>query len=91
MMGLMPIYEYLCESCGNKFEKLVRRASTATTEIMEASCPGCGQKHLRQEYSTFAARAGAGDHRPSPAESRMGESRGCPGGMCSSPGACGMN
>jgi putative FmdB family regulatory protein len=87
----MPIYEYSCESCGNRFEKLVRGTSATATAVMEAGCPGCGDKHLRQEYSTFAARAGSGDYRPSPAESRMGESRGCGGGMCGTPGMCGMN
>ena len=51
----MPIYEYRCESCGDKFEKLVRRA----TDVMEAGCPSCGEKHLEQQYSTFAARGGA--------------------------------
>jgi len=78
----MPIYEYLCESCGSKFEKLVRR----TEDALESGCPSCGQKHLKQEYSTFAAHAGASEHRSSPAEMRS-----CPGGMCSNPGMCGMN
>jgi len=83
----MPIYEYRCESCGNKFEKLVRSTSVAGN----AACPGCGETRVRQEHSTFAARAGAGGERSTPAESRMGETRGCPGGMCSNPGMCGMN
>ena len=38
----MPIYEYRCESCEDKFEKLVRRA----TDVMETGCPSCGEKHL---------------------------------------------
>ena len=76
----MPIYEYLCESCGNKFEKLVRR----TEDALESGCPSCGQKHLKQEYSTFAARATESSS-PAPA---MG---GCPSGMCATPGLCGRN
>src|ERR1035438_6482439 len=52
----MPIYEYRCESCGDKFEKLVRRS----TDALEAGCPSCGEKHLEQQYSTFAARVGEG-------------------------------
>ena len=75
----MPIYEYLCESCGNKFEKLVRR----TEEALEFGCPSCGRKHLKQEYSTFAARAGS--------EGGPAEMPACPGGMCGSPGMCGRN
>jgi len=77
----MPIYEYLCESCGDKFERLVRR----TEEVLESGCPSCGQKHLRQEYSTFAARAASGE---SVSASPMG---GCPAGMCGTPGMCGRN
>ena len=46
----MPIYEYKCQDCGTKFEKLVRRS-----EGSELVCPSCGQKHLQQELSTFAA------------------------------------
>ena len=36
----MPIYEYKCEDCGTKFEKLVRRS----TEMAEVECPSCGEK-----------------------------------------------
>jgi len=76
----MPIYEYLCQDCGNKFEKLVRRAADAS----DTECPSCGQKHLKQEYSTFAAHAGG-----SPKSAEMPS---CPsGGPCSNPGMCGMN
>ncbi len=71
----MPIYEYRCEDCGNKFEKLVRRAA----DVPEIECPSCGQKHLRQELSVFAAHA-AGRSTP---EAPM-----CPGGGVCRPRAC---
>lgn len=74
----MPIYEYLCESCGDKFEKLVRR----TEDAMSAGCPSCGEHHLQQQYSTFAARGEASSTAAMPA---------CPGGMCGTPGMCGRN
>jgi putative FmdB family regulatory protein len=74
----MPIYEYRCEDCGTKFEKLVRRASDAPV------CPSCGQQHLQQELSTFAARATNGGSKPAGMPS-------CPNGGCSNPGMCGMN
>lgn len=74
----MPIYEYRCEDCGNKFEKLVRRAADAPG----VECPFCGQKHLQQEHSTFAAHAGG---------SKSAEMPACPGGRCGNPGMCGMN
>ncbi len=76
----MPIYEYKCESCGTRFEKLVRRS----VEADEFGCPSCGGKHLNQEFSTFAARANAGNGGPAEAPS-------CPSGMCGNPGMCGRN
>jgi len=74
----MPIYEYRCEDCGTKFEKLIRRQSE--TDALE--CPSCGQQHLKQELSTFAAHAGSSNRSEMPA---------CPSGRCSNPGMCGMN
>ncbi|HXJ37894.1 MAG TPA: zinc ribbon domain-containing protein [Bryobacteraceae bacterium] len=79
----MPIYEYLCESCDTKFEKLVRRAE----DVLESGCPKCGQKHLRQEYSTFAARSSS----PGQGACEMPSGGGCGAGMCGTPGMCGMN
>ncbi len=76
----MPIYEYLCQGCGQKFEKLVRRAE----EAEGLSCPSCGEKHLKQEYSTFAAHASSGNPQPQAAPP-------CAQGGCCNPGACGMN
>jgi len=74
----MPIYEYRCEDCNTKFEKLIRRAS----DVPELACPQCGQKHLRQELSTFAPRSGG---------SKSAEPRMCPSGGPCNPGMCGMN
>ncbi len=76
----MPIYEYRCQDCGTKFEKLVRRSS----DVPEIECPSCGQKRLEQELSTFAAHASSG--------AKPAEMPSCPnGGHCSNPGMCGMN
>lgn len=80
----MPIYEYLCESCGDKFEKLVRR----TEDALEAGCPSCGEKHLAQQYCTFAARGGSSEDSFTPAQTR-GDG-GCGSGMCGS-GFCSRN
>ena len=76
----MPIYEYKCEDCGTKFEKLVRR----TSETAGLNCPSCGHNHLKQELSTFSAHA-------SNSPARASEGPVCPGGMCSNPGFCGRN
>jgi len=75
----MPIYEYLCQDCGTKFEKLVRRSADAS----ETQCPSCGQKRLQQEFSTFSAHANGAP--------KSADAPSCPGGQCSNPGMCGMN
>ncbi|MBI3210850.1 MAG: zinc ribbon domain-containing protein [Candidatus Solibacter usitatus] len=72
----MPIFEYRCDSCGNQFEKLVRRDT-------EVECPQCSSHELQQQHSTFAAHANG-----SPKQSAMPS---CPGGMCQTPGICGRN
>ncbi|MBI1790917.1 MAG: zinc ribbon domain-containing protein [Acidobacteria bacterium] len=74
----MPIFEYRCDDCGASFEKLMRRDETDGLE-----CPACGQKHLTQQFSTFAAHAG------SPAARAAAPA--CPSGMCSNPAFCGRN
>jgi len=76
----MPIYEYHCDDCGNEFEKRVARASDADS----VECPSCGQRHLTQRLSTFAAVTNgstSGNAAPS-----------CPsGGCCPMSGVCGQN
>ncbi|MFQ3620561.1 MAG: zinc ribbon domain-containing protein [Spirochaetales bacterium] len=47
----MPIFEYTCASCGNRFEVLV-----LTKKSVE--CPHCGSSNLRKEFSTFAVHGG---------------------------------
>ena len=76
----MPIYEYLCQDCGAKFEKLVQRPAAPD----EIACPACGKVHVSQQLSTFAAHSKSGGGSGAPPM--------CPsGGMCPTPGACGMN
>jgi len=82
----MPIFEYACDDCGTKFEKLVRRS----TEANAIRCPSCGEEHLTTQYSTFAARSGTGSAKAS-SESFEGCGSGmCGADMCQS-GMCGMN
>lgn len=47
----MPIYEFVCESCGRPFEDLVRSYNA----IAEVRCPACGSAALRRKVSTFAS------------------------------------
>jgi putative FmdB family regulatory protein len=74
----MPIYEYICEDCGTKFEKLVRRNQDAP------ACPKCGQAHLSTALSTFATHSNG-------KTSAASEFPACPGGMCQTPDLCGRN
>jgi putative FmdB family regulatory protein len=75
----MPIYEYRCEDCGSKFEKLVRRSDDPS----QLACPSCGKQRLQQELSTFAAHANGS---PSKSEGLPP----CATGRCPGPGMCGM-
>jgi putative FmdB family regulatory protein len=77
----MPIFEYLCEDCGNKFEKLVRRAASEN-DANGLHCPSCGQEHLKQQFSTFAAHANGAPKETMPS---------CASGMCRTPDLCGRN
>jgi putative FmdB family regulatory protein len=77
----MPIFEYLCDDCGTKFEKLVRNG--ASKDVL---CPSCGESHVTTQLSTFAAHArgstreAAGEGLPS-----------CASGMCPTPDLCGRD
>lgn len=46
----MPIFEYTCRNCGNRFEKI----HTATGKAGVA-CPRCGSGDVGREFSTFSA------------------------------------
>ncbi len=71
----MPIYEYVCDDCGTKFEKLLRRNEDAL------ACPKCGQSHLTTALSTFATYANG--------KAKASEFPSCAGGMCRTPEICG--
>jgi putative FmdB family regulatory protein len=44
----MPIYEYLCQQCGHRFEYLVLSSSSAP------ECPSCHKRDLTQLISLCA-------------------------------------
>jgi putative FmdB family regulatory protein len=49
----MPLYEYLCESCGHRFEVLQRMGDGAKG----LTCPKCGESKVEKQFSTFASSA----------------------------------
>jgi len=45
----MPIYEYSCAKCGQKFEKPVKIGVEVTV-----ACPNCGSKEVNRGSSSFS-------------------------------------
>lgn len=80
----MPIYEYLCDNCQTRYERLVM-SSNGSEAI---ACPKCGSRRRTQQLSVFRAgkAGGAGDSGP---DSSGGPSPS--GGGCCSPGSCGCH
>ncbi len=46
----MPIFEYVCQDCGKKFEALIIGSK-------KAECPSCHGQKLEQQLSSFSARS----------------------------------
>jgi putative FmdB family regulatory protein len=75
----MPIYEYRCESCAERFEVLTRFAERDTAQM----CPVCESTKTRVLVSSFAVAGGESSASDFMSESSGG---GCCGGAC---GSCG--
>ena len=45
----MPLYEFVCDACGARFEELVPPGGTAP-------CPACGNENVRRVFAPIAAR-----------------------------------
>jgi putative FmdB family regulatory protein len=45
----MPIYEYDCAKCKERFEELVQAGGEA-----KVACPSCGSTSVERRFSTFA-------------------------------------
>jgi putative FmdB family regulatory protein len=82
----MPIFEYQCDDCGTKFEKLVRRLGGE-----DVLCPSCGESKLTLQFSTFAAHSNGASESDGGFDSGEGEMPSCAGGMCQTPDLCGLN
>ena len=78
----MPIYEYVCNGCAARFEKLVRRFGEPV------SCPSCASGAVDRQLSVFAVAVS----QPAPAYASCGASAcdtsggGCGAGACGSGG-----
>lgn len=79
----MPIHEYVCQDCGELFEKLVRASDTP-------ECPRCHSASLDKKLSVFAT---GGSEAGRAAEMAAEMSAAGPCGTCgipSGPGSCGF-
>ena len=81
----MPIYEYTCKACNEKFEQLQRTMSSADAEATsKVKCPSCGSTKTARALSVFAVGAeGAAAKSKSSATAAPGM---C--GRCGGPGPC---
>ena len=52
----MPIYEYKCKKCGNKFE-LLQKMNESNKNI---TCPECGASQAEKLFSTFSSSSDTG-------------------------------
>jgi len=71
----VPLYEYACDACGHRFERLVRTGETPD------ACPSCEAPAPRKLFSAFAVAA----------DSTKASSSATPCGTCGDPrgpGAC---
>ena len=76
----MPIYEYVCEDCETRFERIVINRS------QEITCPKCASKKASIQLSVFATTNGSSNG--SSARSSTTSSGG--GGSCCG-GGCGCH
>ena len=70
----MPIYEYSCKNCDNRFEKLLK--SMSDSEVVP--CPKCGSKKTEKELSVFAVGAEQARTPARPACQSCASAGGCP-------------
>jgi len=56
----MPVYEYQCLECGEKFEKLVRSMNSP----QEIECPKCGGRKVEKLLSAFGLRTSGSASEP---------------------------
>lgn len=80
----MPIFEYRCENCGEKYDHF-HKSSLSNKDVI---CPKCGSEKNKKLFSTFSS---AKDGSYSYSSSQSGGSSDAPSsGGCAS-GLCGLN
>jgi len=64
----MPIYEYRCDACGEKFELFVR----ASVQRDVPACPECGSPKVQKVISLFGVGGPGGSSKSSAASCGTG-------------------
>jgi len=78
----MPIYEYVCEDCRTRHERLVMSNGATVT------CPKCGSRKQTVQFSVFAAHGNGG----STSSAANGGAKVSTGGGCGcTPKSCGCH
>lgn len=52
----MPLYEYVCKKCGEKFDQFVSFLDPEKTTV----CPSCGAEEVEKQFSLFGIRDSSG-------------------------------
>ena len=73
----MPIYEYVCDDCQTRYERIVMSAG------QQIDCPKCASKRHTLQLSVFSAGKSSADG----TSSSSSASSGC----CCTPHSCGCN
>ena len=71
----MPIYEYICDDCGERYERIVMNGKTKIT------CPKCSSAKSTIQLSVFAAHSN-GAKSSGASSDFAGSGGGCCGGAC---------
>jgi putative FmdB family regulatory protein len=72
----MPIYEYICDDCGQHYERIVLSRST----VIE--CPKCASAKHTIQLSVFAAPANGTKSSSGSSSGPSSSGGGCCGGAC---------
>lgn len=69
----MPIYEYICDDCQTRYERII------LSPDQDAACPRCGSSRHTLQLSVFSAGRGNGKSEAAP---QFPASGGCGRGTC---------
>jgi len=82
----MPIYEYVCDDCQKRYERVVMSATQSIT------CPHCQSARHMLQLSVFSAgKSTSGSGSPGGSSGGSSFSGSSSGGGCCPPGGCGCH